>query len=77
MTFGQKLKQLRAELSQEQLGAAAGVSRQAIDLLEKGQRQPSLATAERLATALGKKLRVFEGCGIGVESAVATHAAKP
>jgi len=64
MTFGQKLKQLRAALSQEQLGLAAGVSRQAIDLLEKGQRQPSLETAERLAVALGKKLRVFEGCGI-------------
>lgn len=76
MTFGTTLKRLRADLSQEQLGEAAGVSRQAIDLLEKGQRQPSLETAERLAIALGKKLRVFEGCGVAEVDAIAKAASE-
>lgn len=52
------------------LAAAAGMTRQAVDLLEKGERQPSLETAERLAKALGKKLRVFEGCGIPAENGI-------
>lgn len=64
--FGKQLKSIRVSsgISQEVLGNASGMSRQAIDLLEKGRRQPSLETAERLAIALGKKLRIFEGCGI-------------
>jgi len=62
--FSEKLKELRGELSIADLATAAGMTRQAVDLLERGERQPSLETAERLATALGKKLRVFEGCGI-------------
>lgn len=64
MKFSEKLKELRGELSIADLATAAGMTRQAVDLLERGERQPSLETAERLATALGKKLRVFEGCGI-------------
>ena len=64
MRFSEKLKELRGGLSIADLATAAGMTRQAVDLLERGERQPSLETAERLATALGKKLRVFEGCGI-------------
>lgn len=64
VTFAFRLRSLRGDLSISALATAAGISRQSIDLLERGERQPSLETAERLATALGKKLRVFEGCGI-------------
>ena len=64
MKFSDRLRKLRGELSIADLATAAGMTRQAVDLLERGERQPSLETAERLATALGKKLRVFEGCGI-------------
>ena len=65
MTFATRLRSLRetSGISVSTLSEAAGMSRQAFYLLESGERQPSLETAERLATALGKKLRVFEGCG--------------
>lgn len=52
----------RAELSVSELAVRAGLSRAAVYHLEAGDRQPSLEVAERLAVALGKKLRIFEGC---------------
>lgn len=64
--FAATLRNLRvsAGLSVAALANAAGLTRQSVDLLEKGERKPSLETAERLAIALGETLRVFEGCGI-------------
>lgn len=64
MTFAEKIRELRKEqqLSVAELSTAAGITRQALDLLEKDRRKPTLETAEALAIALGKQLRVFEGC---------------
>lgn len=66
MKFASTLRTLRESksLTIPQLAERASMPRQTLHLLENGQRQPSLETAERLAVALGKKLRVFEGCGI-------------
>jgi transcriptional regulator with XRE-family HTH domain len=63
MTFAEKVRSLRQEqrLTVSELSAASGITRQALDLLEKDKRKPTLATAESIAVALGKKLRVFEG----------------
>lgn len=43
-------------LSLQQLGAMSGVSRTAIGMIEKGQRNPSLAICLRLADTLGVRL---------------------
>jgi transcriptional regulator with XRE-family HTH domain len=53
--FGQNLKRLRKAkgLSQSGLARSAGLTSVAISLLESGQRQPMLDTAEALAIALG------------------------
>jgi putative transcriptional regulator len=50
-----RLRVLRAERgwTQEQLGAAVGVSRQAINALEAERHDPSLDLAYRLAAAFG------------------------
>ena len=50
-----RLRVLRAErgLTQEQLSAAIGVSRQAINALETERHDPSLDIAYRIAAALG------------------------
>ncbi len=50
-----KVKQLRTErgLSQQQLGAAVGVSRQTINAIETGRYDPSLALAVHLARYFG------------------------
>ena len=66
MNFAAKLKSIRESkpLTIQQLADMADMPRQTLHLLEKGERQPTLNTAERLAIAMGKKLRVFEGCGV-------------
>lgn len=53
--FGLVLKQLRtkAELTQEELAAKSGYSREFISMLELGKRQPSLTTTFDLATTFG------------------------
>lgn len=53
-----RLKVARAErsLSQEQLARAAGVSRQTISSIEKGQYCPSALLAFRLAGVLGVRI---------------------
>ena len=50
-----RLRLLRAErgLTQEQLAAATGVSRQAINALETERHDPSLDLAYRISAALG------------------------
>jgi putative transcriptional regulator len=52
-----RLKVARAEksLSQEQLGALAGVTRQTISSIENGQYNPSALLALVLARCLGKR----------------------
>jgi putative transcriptional regulator len=53
-----RLKVARAELnlSQEQLAALAGVTRQTISSIEKGQYNPSALLALVLARRLGKRV---------------------
>ena len=55
LAFGRVLRERRLEagLSQEKLALDAGVDRTFVSLLERGGRQPTLATLWRLAGALG------------------------
>lgn len=57
-SFGRAVREARAarSWSQEQLGAAAGLDRTYISGLERGTRNPSLLTQERIAAALGVAL---------------------
>jgi transcriptional regulator with XRE-family HTH domain len=61
--FGRVLLQERldAKLSQEELAHRAGLHVNAISLLERGKRSPSLDTAFRIATALEKSPSEFVG----------------
>ncbi len=58
MVGNMRLKLARVEkgLSQEQLAAAAEVTRQTIGLIEKGDYNPSLSLCVRIARALDKTL---------------------
>jgi transcriptional regulator with XRE-family HTH domain len=59
--FGQVLRELREArgLSQEQLGAKAGVHRTYIGKVERGEKEISLRTATKIAGALGTKLSLI------------------
>jgi transcriptional regulator with XRE-family HTH domain len=64
--FAANLRELReqAGLSQEALGASAGVHRTEVSLLERAGRDPRLATIVRLARALDvPAARLLEGIG--------------
>ncbi len=54
-TFAARLTRLReaADLSQRQLAKAADISPQAVSLLERGERDPTLGTIQALAAVLG------------------------
>ena len=56
--FGKAVRDERERqgLSQEALGDAAGLDRTYVSGLERATRNPTLATMERIATALGVKL---------------------
>ncbi len=56
-----RLKILRAEhgLTQADLGALAGVSRQAINAIETGKFEPSLGLAWRLARHFGQPIEAI------------------
>lgn len=56
MPLGNRLKELRAEhsLNQQQLGELAGVSRQTISLIERGDYNPSITLALRIAQIFQK-----------------------
>ncbi|MEI6418381.1 MAG: helix-turn-helix transcriptional regulator [Sphingomonadales bacterium] len=56
-----RLKVLRAEhdLTQADLGAAVGVSRQAINAIETGKFEPSLGLAWRLARHFGRPIEAI------------------
>jgi transcriptional regulator with XRE-family HTH domain len=53
--FGRVLRRLRedAELSQEGLAERAGLHRNSVGLMERGQRMPTILVVQQLAEALG------------------------
>ncbi len=59
--FGRVLRQLRTDagMTQEQLGLRADLQRNFISVLERGEKQPSLLTLFKLATALDIKPGAF------------------
>lgn len=63
--FGTRLKELRAaaELSQAQLAELAGMNVFGIAKLEQGEREPSWATVQALAKALGVDCTAFAPAG--------------
>ena len=58
MNYGKRIKQLReqAGLSQTKLAEIAGVTPQAISMIESGERNIVTKTADKLAAALGVRL---------------------
>lgn len=58
IAFGQRIKELRLERnwSQEFLAEKAGMHRNYIGMIERGERNPSLSNIERLAQAFGISL---------------------
>lgn len=54
LRFGQSLKQCRAVagLTQEELGARAGICYKYVGAIERGERNPSLEVLHKIATAL-------------------------
>lgn len=61
--FADKLKQLRMEkhLTQQQLADTLGVSRSAIAMWERGEREPNFETAEAIADAFNIRLDMLIG----------------
>lgn len=61
-SFSEILKRLRgkADLSQYALAKATGLSKQTLSQLEMGNREPSWATVQKLARALGVDCRAFQ-----------------
>jgi transcriptional regulator with XRE-family HTH domain len=59
--FAKRLIELRhaSGLSQYELAKRAGLTRQAMSLLELGQREPNWATVQRLAKALAVSCEAF------------------
>lgn len=59
--ISRKLRELREaqRLTQEQLGEKAGLNPSFVGQIERGIRQPSITTLERLASALGVSLKVL------------------
>jgi transcriptional regulator with XRE-family HTH domain len=62
--FAEKLKSLReaAGMTQPQLAEAAGMNRFGIAKLEQREREPSWATVQKLAKALGVTCQEFADC---------------
>jgi transcriptional regulator with XRE-family HTH domain len=53
VAVGQKIKQLRGELAQEQLALAAGISTSTLSRIERELYQPRLPTLRKISQALG------------------------
>jgi len=64
VNFPEKIKAFREAvgLTQQQLADQAGVPLGTIRNFEQGLRKPLLATAQKLVTALGVSLKVFDDC---------------
>ncbi len=60
-SVGARLRALRKErdLTQRELASRAGISSNAISLIERGEISPSVATLQNLATALNVKMSYF------------------
>ena len=58
MRFGQKLRRIRQkkQISQEKLADLAGLHRTYVSSVERGERNVTLETIEKLATALSIKM---------------------
>lgn len=58
MPLGNHLKELRAAkgLNQQELGTLVGASRQTISLIERGDYNPSITLALRIAKVFGKSV---------------------
>jgi transcriptional regulator with XRE-family HTH domain len=69
--FAEQLQRLRkaAGISQYALAQRSGLSKQALSRLEKGEREPSWATVQRLATALGVDCTAFSDHGLTLPAA--------
>jgi transcriptional regulator with XRE-family HTH domain len=69
--FGARLKQLReaAGLTQGGLAERAGLHKLGVAKLEQGLREPTWATVQALARALGVSCSAFEGAGEGAPPA--------
>jgi transcriptional regulator with XRE-family HTH domain len=67
-TFAEVLRQLRSKagLTQDQLAEKCGLGLGTIRDYEQGKREPLLATAVKLAAALGTDCRAFAEC-VGTE----------
>ncbi len=48
----------KADMTQAQLAAAAGVSQQAVSAYETGRKEPTLPTLQRLIAAAGLEMRI-------------------
>jgi transcriptional regulator with XRE-family HTH domain len=61
LSLGSRLRALRKErdLTQRELASRAGVSSNAISLIERGEISPSVATLQNLAAALSVKMSYF------------------
>jgi len=53
-----RLARARAELTQAQLAAAAGLTQQSISAYETGRKDPTISTLKRLLAAAGFEMRV-------------------
>jgi transcriptional regulator with XRE-family HTH domain len=60
-SLGSRLKKIRSErgLSQRELAERAGISANAISLIERNENSPSVATLQSLTSALGIKISYF------------------
>jgi transcriptional regulator with XRE-family HTH domain len=56
--FGARLREIRLakELSQEKLADLAGLHRTFVSMVERGERNVTLATVQKFATALGCRM---------------------
>ena len=68
MVLGRRIKQLRNErsVSQEALADLAGVHRTYVGMIERGEKNITVLSAQKIASALGIHLSVlFRGCDDG------------
>ena len=64
MNFGENLRRIRLEkgMTQVELANAVEVKQPIIAMYERGSKQPTIATAQAIARALGCELMELVGC---------------